>query len=99
MMLTEMQTDTELERVQKELLAKEQAADKQFTIFTNKILPPDKQHSVPGRDTGESQGPIGARALTVINFGNSTVLGKLVSRFVTQNSLRGVAVESKPLFL
>ena len=26
----------------------------QFTIFANKILPPDKQQSVPGRDTGES---------------------------------------------
>ena len=26
----------------------------QFTIFANKILPLDKQQSVPGRDTGES---------------------------------------------
>ena len=60
-MLTEMQTDTELDRVQKELVDKEQAAkdimrglNKQFTIFANKILPPDKQQSVPGRDTSES---------------------------------------------
>ena len=44
-----------------ELVEKEQEADdimrglnKQFTIFANKILPPDKQQSVPGRDTGES---------------------------------------------
>ena len=44
-----------------ELVEKEQATDnimrglnKQFTIFSNKILPPGKQQSVPGRDTGES---------------------------------------------
>ena len=44
-----------------EILEKEQAAkdiirslNKQFTIFTNKILPLEKQQSVPGRDTGES---------------------------------------------
>ena len=44
-----------------ELVEKEQAADnimcglnKQFTIFANKVLPPDKQLSVPGWDTGES---------------------------------------------
>ena len=44
-----------------ELVEKEQAADnimcglnKQFIIFSNKILPPDKQQSVLGRDTGES---------------------------------------------
>ena len=44
-----------------ELVEKEQAAEniihglnKQFTLFTNKILPPDKQQSVPGWDTGES---------------------------------------------
>ena len=47
-----------------ELVEKEQAADdimrglnKQFTLFTNKILPPDKKKSVPGWDTSESQGP------------------------------------------
>ena len=47
--------------VLQELVEKEQAADnimhgfnKQFTTFANKILPPDKQQSVPGRDTGES---------------------------------------------
>ena len=44
-----------------EIVEKEQAAkdimhnlNKQFTIFTNKILPPKKQQSVPGQDTGES---------------------------------------------
>ena len=43
------------------LVEKEQATDnimrglnKQFTIFTNKVLPPYKQKNVPGRDTGES---------------------------------------------
>ena len=42
-------------------MEKEQAAkdimrslNKQFTIFTKKILPPEKQQSVPGRDTSES---------------------------------------------
>ena len=61
MMLIEMQTDTELDRVQKEIVEKEQAAEnimrslnKQFTIFANKILPPEKQQSVPGQDTSES---------------------------------------------
>ena len=61
MMLTEMQMDTELDRVQKEIVEKEQVAkdimcnlNKQVTIFTNKILPLDKQQSVLGRDTGES---------------------------------------------
>ena len=44
-----------------DLVAKEKEADdvmrglnKQFTLFANKILPPDKQQSVPGRDTSES---------------------------------------------
>ena len=44
-----------------EIVEKENAANdimlslnKQFTIFTNKILPPEKQQSFPGRDTGES---------------------------------------------
>ena len=43
-----------------ELVEKEQAANdimhglnKQFTIFANKILPPEKQESVLGRATGE----------------------------------------------
>ena len=61
MMLTEMQTDTELDRVQKEIVEKEQAAEdimrslnKQFTIFANNILPPETQQSVLGHDTGES---------------------------------------------
>ena len=42
-------------------MEKEQAAEdimcnlnKQFTILANKILPPEKQQSAPGRDTGES---------------------------------------------
>ena len=44
-----------------ELVEKEQAAEnimrglnKHFTIFANKVLPPDKQLSVSRRDTGES---------------------------------------------
>ena len=44
-----------------EIVEKEKASDdimcslnKQFTIFTNNILAPEKQKSVPGRDTGES---------------------------------------------
>ena len=49
MMLTEMQTDTELDRVQKEIMEKVPAAEdimsslsKQFTICTKKIRPPEK---------------------------------------------------------
>ena len=56
-MLTEIQTDTELDRVQKEIVEKEQVAEdimrslnKQFTIFANKILVPEKKQSFPGRD-------------------------------------------------
>ena len=30
------------------------SSQQQFTIFANKILPPDKKQSVPGWDTGES---------------------------------------------
>ena len=44
-----------------EIVEKDQVAEdimhilnKQFTIFANKILIPEKQQSVPGRDTGES---------------------------------------------
>ena len=44
-----------------ELVEKEKAADnimrglnKQFTIFANKFLPPGKQQSVSGQDTGDS---------------------------------------------
>ena len=44
-----------------EIVEKEKATEdimrslnKQFTIFSNKILVPEKQQSVPGRDTGES---------------------------------------------
>ena len=44
-----------------EIMEKEQAAEdimhslnRKFTIFTNKILPPEKQQSVPGWDIGES---------------------------------------------
>ena len=61
MMVIEMQTDPEPDRVRKEIIKKEQVAEdimcglnKQFIIFANKILPPDKQESVPGRDTGKS---------------------------------------------
>ena len=43
-------TDTELDRVQKEIVEKEQATEdimrnlnKQFTIFANNILPPEKK--------------------------------------------------------
>ena len=42
-----MHTDIEPDRVHKEIIEKEQAAE-------DNILPPDKQLSVPGRDTGES---------------------------------------------
>ena len=58
---TEMKMDTEPDRVQKETIKKEQAADdsmygfsKQCTVFASKILPLEKQQSAPGRDTGES---------------------------------------------
>ena len=58
MILTEMQMDT---NINKEISEKDQSADdiilnlnKQFSIFANKILRPDKQQSVPGRDIGES---------------------------------------------
>ena len=61
MMVTEMQMDTDPDQVWKEIINKEQVAEdnmhslkKQFTIVANKILPPEKQQSVPGRDTGES---------------------------------------------
>ena len=36
---------------------------------------------------------VGARTLTVPNFGNSAVFVGVVSGFMTQNSLRGVEVE------
>ena len=45
-MVTEMQTDTEPNRVHKEIIKKEQAAK-------DIILSPDKQLSVPGQDTSE----------------------------------------------
>ena len=41
---------------------------------------------------------VGARTLTVPNFGNSAVFVEVVSGVTTQNSLRGVGVESKPSF-
>ena len=47
LMLTKMQMDTEPDIVRKEIIKKEQEAE-------DNILPPDKQLSVPGRDTGES---------------------------------------------
>ena len=31
-----------------------ESSRRQFTIFANKIIPPNKQQSVPGWDTGES---------------------------------------------
>ena len=46
-MLTEMKMDTEPDRVCNEIIEKEQATE-------DNILLPDKQLSVPGRDTGES---------------------------------------------
>ena len=46
-MVTEMQKDTDPDRVRKEIIKKEQAAK-------DIILPPEEQLSVPGRDTGES---------------------------------------------
>ena len=90
-MATEMQTDTEPDRVCKEIIKKDQAAE-------DIILLPDKQLSVPGRDTGESQGPVGARTLRVLMVGNSTGLKEFVSGVMDQNSLRGVGVESKLAF-
>ena len=44
------------EIVEKEQVAKDimRSLNKQFTIFANKILPPEKQQSASGRDTGES---------------------------------------------
>ena len=64
-----------------EIVEKEKAVEdimcslnKQFTIFANNILPPEKQQSVLGRDTGESYGTLGVWTLKVLNFGNSTVL-------------------------
>ena len=42
---------------------------------------------------------VGARTLTVPNFGNSAVFVQVVSGVMTQNSLRGVGVESKSSFV
>ena len=41
---------------------------------------------------------VGALTLTVPNFGNSAVFVEVVSGVMTQNSLRGVGVESKSSF-
>ena len=41
---------------------------------------------------------VGARTLTVPNFGNSAVFVEVVSGVMNQNSLRGVGVESKCSF-
>ena len=88
-----------------ELVKKEQATEnimrglnKQFVIFTDKVRLPEEQQSVLGRATGESQGPVGARTLTVPNFGNCANFVEVVSGVTTQNSLRGVEVESKSSF-
>ena len=66
--------------VLQELVEKEQAADnimhglnKQYALLADKVHGSEEQQSVLGRDTGESQGPVGARTLTVPNFGNSVV--------------------------
>ena len=72
--------------------------NKQFTIFADKVRLPEEQQSVPGHATGESQGPVGERTLTVPNVGNSMVFVEVVSGVTTQNSLRGVGVESKSSF-
>ena len=49
MLLTEIQTDTELDRVQKEIMEKVPVAEvimcslnKKFTIYTKKIRPPER---------------------------------------------------------
>ena len=56
--------------VLQEVVDKEQAADtimrdlnKRFTILVDKVHLSEEQQSVPGRDTNESQGPIGACTL------------------------------------
>ena len=41
---------------------------------------------------------VGARTLAVPNFGKSVVFVEVVSGVMTQNSLRGVGVESKSSF-
>ena len=41
---------------------------------------------------------VGARTLMVLRMGNSAELQEIVSGVTTQNSLRGVGVESKPSF-
>ena len=46
-----LQEIVEKEKATKDIM---RSLNKQFTIFTNNILPPEKQQSVPGRDTGES---------------------------------------------
>ena len=88
--------------VLQELVEKEKAADDimhslntHFTILAKNIRLPEHQQSVPGRDTGESQGPVGAHTLMVLKVDNSMDLWEFVSGVTTQNSLRGVGVESK----
>ena len=41
---------------------------------------------------------VGARTLTVLKVGNSSGIWEFVSGVTTQNSLRGVGVESKSSF-
>ena len=48
---------------------------------------------------GEACDLVGARTLTVLKVGNSVGLWEFVSRVTTQNSLRGVGVESKSSFV
>ena len=46
----------------------------------------------------QCRGYVGVRTLMVPNFGNSAVFVEVVSGVMTQNSLRGVRVESKSSF-
>ena len=46
-----LQEIVEKEKATKDIM---RSLNKQFTMFANKILPPEKQQSVPGWDTGES---------------------------------------------
>ena len=60
-MFAQAKASEALASILQEIVEKEQAADdimrslnKQFIVFANNILPPDKQQSVPGRDTSDS---------------------------------------------
>ena len=107
MFLTEIQMDTELDKVQKEIMEKVPAAEdimcslsKQFTICANNIHPPEKQQSVLGWATSESQGPVGAPTFKVLGFGNSVVFLKACKRSCDAKQSQGCQgwVEA-PLFV